>query len=179
MTKHGLLDLGSALNRVQALSIEPADQAKMINLGATAWAFGITPEMMSVFGNIASSLRITSEDIRRLGYTGITDRIVYRGPCLISTSKPAGSTMTDPISQAAIDAALKRYQYPTGKAEDSTASHDERLAAALESAAPIIRKQIASEIRAEMPALTTRAATQTLRVCMEHAARIAEKGNQK
>ena len=46
--------------------------------------------------------------------------------------------------------------------------------AALEAAMPEMRKQIASEIRAAMPALTTRAATQTLRACMEHAARIAE-----
>ena len=83
------------------------------------------------------------------------------------------------IPQPAVDAACDAYHRP-GRMITNTAvgSHYDRMTAALEAALPHIRKQVADEIRAEMPKLTTRAATQTLRVCMEHSARIAEKGTE-
>ena len=83
--------------------------------------------------------------------------------------------MTNPIPQAAIYAAATALHsaFTEGRDEEPADYVDEAVTA-LEAAMPHIRKQIAGEIRAEMPALTTRAATQTLRACMEHAARIAE-----
>ena len=82
------------------------------------------------------------------------------------------------IPQAAVDAA-KAALLDEGclDQEHCPGYRDAVVTTALEAAMPEMRKQIASEIRAEMPALTTRAATQTLRVCMEHAARIAEGEN--
>ena len=83
--------------------------------------------------------------------------------------------MTNPISEAAVDAAAEGI-YERAYGQELPEAPIDLARAVLEAAMPEMRKQIASEIRAEMPALTTRAATQTLRVCMEHAARIAEKG---
>src|SRR5690625_3106875 len=67
-----------ALNRVQALSTKHSEQAEIISLGATAWAYGITPEMMDVFGRIASSMRFTAEDLRQLERQNITDRVTRK-----------------------------------------------------------------------------------------------------
>src|SRR5690625_1814839 len=66
-----------ALNRVQALSTKHSEQAEIISLGATAWAYGITPELMGVFGRIVSSNRLTLDYARALARSGINPLPLY------------------------------------------------------------------------------------------------------
>jgi len=96
----GLADIEDALNRVQALSAKHSEQAEIISLGATAWAYGITPEMMDVFGRIASSMRITAEDLRQLERHGIENRAV---------PKPRTVTYEVTLDTGPFEEALKRY----------------------------------------------------------------------
>lgn len=77
LSNPGLAAIEYALNRVQALSTKHSEQAEIISLGATAWAYGITPEMMDVFGRIASSMRLTIEDAHGLALHGITPLPLY------------------------------------------------------------------------------------------------------
>lgn len=72
------------------------------------------------------------------------------------------------IPQAAVDAAAERFDAGPGFDVSILARY------ALEAAMPYIRKQIADEIRAEMPPLTSQRLGQTMRSCFEAAARIAE-----
>ena len=82
--------------------------------------------------------------------------------------------MTTP--QAAVDAAVQAlniHYWPPDTPGDLT-PWEKEARAALEAAMPYIRKQIADEIRAEMPPLTSQRLGQTMRSCFEAAARIAE-----
>lgn len=60
-----------------------------------------------------------------------------------------GATMTNPIPQAAVDAACDAYHRPKRMITNTAVgSHYDRMTAALEAAMPHLRKQIAAEIRA-------------------------------
>lgn len=75
------------------------------------------------------------------------------------------------VTKAAVDAAAERFDAGPGFDVSILARY------ALEAAMPHIRKQIADEIRAEMPPLTSQRLGQTIRSCFEAAARIAEGEN--
>src|SRR5690625_2904009 len=77
LSNPGLAAIEYALNRVQALSAKHSEQAEIISLGATAWAYGITPEMMDVFGKLASSKRVTRPDLNKLAIHGINPFPLY------------------------------------------------------------------------------------------------------
>lgn len=77
LSNPGLAAIEYALNRVQALSTKNSEQAEIISLGATAWAYGITPEMMDVFGKLASSKRVTRPDLNKLAIHGINPFPLY------------------------------------------------------------------------------------------------------
>jgi len=96
--RSGLTAIADALICVQTLSSKHSEQAKMIDLGATAWAYGITPEMMDVFGKLASSKRVTAEDMRQLERHGIENRAVPKRRVVMQL--PEASVETSPFKEA-------------------------------------------------------------------------------